>query len=54
MRNLTATLYLTIVVLLGSVGVSWSGDFPSSHSSYRCACGNNGDVVCGGERNSAT
>ena len=27
MRNLTATLCLTIAVLLGSIGVSWSGDF---------------------------
>jgi hypothetical protein len=27
MRNLTTTLCLTIVVLLGSMGVSWSADF---------------------------
>jgi hypothetical protein len=27
MRNLTATLCLTIAVLLGSVGVSWSADY---------------------------
>ena len=26
MKNLTATLCLTIAVLLGSVGVSWSGE----------------------------
>ena len=27
MRNLTATICLTITVLLGSAGVSWSADF---------------------------
>ena len=27
MRNLTATICLTVAVLLGSVGVSWSADF---------------------------
>jgi hypothetical protein len=27
MKNLTATLCLTIAVLLGSAGVSWSADF---------------------------
>ena len=27
MKRLTAILCLTIAVLLGSVGVSWSGDF---------------------------
>jgi len=27
MRNLTATICLTISVLLGSAGVSWSADF---------------------------
>jgi hypothetical protein len=27
MKNLTATICLTIAVLLGSVGVSWSADF---------------------------
>ena len=27
MRNLTATICLTLAVLLGSVGVSWSADF---------------------------
>jgi hypothetical protein len=27
MRNLTATICLTIAVLLGGVGVSWSADY---------------------------
>ena len=29
MRNLTATLCLTIAVLLGSAGVSWAAEFPT-------------------------
>jgi hypothetical protein len=27
MKNLTATIYLMIAVLIGSAGVSWSADF---------------------------
>ena len=34
MRNLTATLCLTIAVLLGSIGVSWSGDFQKGLTAY--------------------
>jgi len=34
MRNLTATLCLTIAVLLGSAGVSWGGDFQSYFGVY--------------------
>ena len=34
MRNLTATICLTIAVLLGSVGVSWSADFQTHDSMY--------------------
>jgi len=29
MRNLTATICLTLAVLLGSAGVSWSAEFPT-------------------------
>jgi hypothetical protein len=35
MRNLTATLCLTITVLLGSVGVSWSADFQKGLTAYK-------------------
>ena len=34
MKNLTATLCLTIAVLLGSVWVSWSGDFQKAADAY--------------------
>ena len=34
MRKLTATLCLTIAVLLGSIGVSWSGDFQKGLTAY--------------------
>ena len=44
-----ATLCLTVAVLLGSAGVSWSDGFPSSQSSSQCAYGSNGDVSCGGQ-----
>jgi uncharacterized protein len=35
MKNLTATLCLTIAVLLGSAGVSWSQDFGKGLAAYR-------------------
>jgi TPR repeat protein len=35
MRNLTATLCLTISVLLGSAGVSWSADFQKGETAYQ-------------------
>ena len=35
MRKLTATLCLTIAVLLGSVGVSWSADYKKGVTAYR-------------------
>ena len=35
MRNLTTTICLTIAVLLGSVGVSWSGDFLKGYTAYQ-------------------
>ena len=35
MRNLTATLCLTLAVLLGSVGVSWSADFQKGLDAYK-------------------
>jgi len=34
MRNLTATICLTIAVLLGSAGVSWGGDWEKGKSAY--------------------
>ena len=34
MRNLTITLCLTIAVLLGSAGVSWSADFQKGLAAY--------------------
>jgi len=34
MRNLTATLCLTIAVLLGSAGVGWSADFQKGKTAY--------------------
>ena len=34
MRNLTATICLTLAVLLGSVGVSWSADFQKGLTAY--------------------
>ena len=35
MRNLTATLCLTLAVLLGSAGVSWSADFQRGKDAYQ-------------------
>jgi TPR repeat protein len=35
MRNLTATICLTIAVLLGSVGMSWSADFQKGLTAYK-------------------
>ncbi len=35
MKNLTATLCLTIAVLLGSAGMSWSADFPKGLTAYQ-------------------
>jgi len=34
MRYLTATICLTIAVLLGSAGVSWSADFQKGYTAY--------------------
>jgi TPR repeat protein len=34
MRNLTATLCLTLAVLLGSVGISWSADYQKGVAAY--------------------
>ena len=34
MRNLTATICLTIAVLLGSAGMSWSADFRKGFAAY--------------------
>ena len=34
MRNLTVTICLTIAVLLGSAGVSWSADFQKGVTAY--------------------
>jgi hypothetical protein len=34
MKTLLTTLCLTIAVLLGSVGVSWSGDFQKGLTAY--------------------
>ena len=35
MRNLTATLCLTVAVLLGSAGVSWSADFQKGVDAFQ-------------------
>ena len=35
MKKLTATLCLTIAVLLGSVGVSWGADYQKGLTAYR-------------------
>ena len=35
MNNLTATLCLTIAVLLGSAGVSWGADFQKGFAAYK-------------------
>jgi len=35
MRNLTATLCLTVAVLLGSAGMSWSADFQKGHAALK-------------------
>ena len=35
MKKLTATFCLTIAVLLGSVGVSWSADFDKGRAAYK-------------------
>ena len=35
MRNLTATLCLTLTLLLGSSGVSWSADFQKGYTAYK-------------------
>mgnify|MGYP003387627517 CR=1 FL=1 len=40
MRKLTSTLYLTVVVLLGSAGMSWSADFQTGLDAY-----NHGDYA---------
>jgi hypothetical protein len=34
MKNMTATICLTIAVLLGSAGVSWSADFQKGYAAY--------------------
>ena len=34
MKNLTATICLTIAVLLGSAGVSWSADYKKGYAAY--------------------
>ena len=34
MKNLTATICLTIAVLIGSAGVSWSADFQKGLTAY--------------------
>ena len=34
MKRLTATLCLTIALLLGSAGVGWSGDFQKGVAAY--------------------
>jgi len=34
MKHLTATICLTLAVLLGSVGVSWSADFQKGLTAY--------------------
>ena len=35
MKRLTATICLTLAVLLGSAGVSWSGDFRKGYAAYQ-------------------
>ena len=40
MKHLTTTLCLTLAVLFGSVGVSWSADFQKGATAY-----NNGDYA---------
>ena len=35
MKNLTAAICLTIAVLLGSVGVSWSADYKKGYAAYQ-------------------
>ena len=35
MKNLTATICLTIAVLLGSAGMSWSADFQKGYAAAR-------------------
>ena len=40
MKNLTITLCLTIAVLLGSAGMSWSADFQKGLTTYQ-----NGDFA---------
>jgi uncharacterized protein len=40
MRNLTATICLTLAVLLGSAGMSWSADFQEGYAAYK-----NGDYA---------
>jgi len=35
MRTLTATICLTLAVLLGSAGVSWSADFQKGFAAYQ-------------------
>ena len=40
MRNLTATICVTLVVLLGSAGMSWSADFQKGVAAY-----NSGDYA---------
>ena len=35
MRNLTATIFLTVAVLLGSAGVSWSADYQKGFTAYK-------------------
>ena len=39
MKNLTATICLTIAVLLGSAGVSWSADFQKGYTAYESGYG---------------
>ena len=34
MRNLTATICLTLALLLGSAGISWSADFQKGVTAY--------------------
>ena len=35
MKNLTATICLTIAVLLGSAGMSWSTDYQKGYVAFR-------------------
>jgi len=34
MKNVTATIYLTIALLLGSAGMSWGADFQKGLAAY--------------------